>query len=196
MECSFMKFIFLHIMLLIFEFILMLIGLVTLFIDGLLLAIVSSKVVLWSPREAKHNMLWLVLVLKQNIKLLLTLLLNYYGFVGYFRILVFQLLFKLQFTIQIAHNNVFHEPTTHIEFDCHFAHHHLEVSYLQHQSISLVTTWHTCLPNHCLPFISTSYFPILSWSPHIHFKFDAECYINYSISHILNIGYYVINMFV
>jgi hypothetical protein len=78
--------------------------------------------------------------------------------------------------IQIAHNDVFHERTKHIEIDCHFVHHHLSQGTLYLCPILLLLiSWLMCSPKHIHLDVSVILFPNSSWLPPYHLEFEGGC---------------------
>uniref|UniRef100_A0A2N9EH44 Integrase catalytic domain-containing protein n=1 Tax=Fagus sylvatica TaxID=28930 RepID=A0A2N9EH44_FAGSY len=104
--------------------------------------IVFFLVTLSSLGEARNNLLLLILVLRQNIEHLLTPLLKLLWLrwllqdLGIDCSTTVPIHYDNRSAIQIAHNDVFHERTKHIEIDCHFVRHHLLQGSLQLRSVS------------------------------------------------------------
>ena len=110
---------------------LILIGQDTPLIDCSPLVIPSFLAHPWSLSEARNKLLWPAPALKLNIVPLLTPHLSSFGFNGSSRIQVCPIICHSSLLcdnwsgIQIAHNDIFHERSKHIEIDCHFVCHHL-----------------------------------------------------------------------
>ena len=118
-------------------FILMLIGQGILLTIALLLAFVSFWETLLFPGVVRNNILYLALALRQSTVLWLILPLNFSLFADCWKIRLTHSSPTVTHcdnhsAIQIAHNDVFHESTKHIEIDCHhLVHHHVSAGILR-----------------------------------------------------------------
>ena len=113
--------------------------------------------------------MWLAPVLKQNIVPLLIPHFSSFGFDSFSKTYC-----DNQSVIHIAHNDVFHERTKHIEIGYYFIHFHLVHGALKLISVSSKDQLVDIFTSHILKDTFVFWLTTSSWS-HIHLEFEGDC---------------------